>query len=151
MMIEEPIFVDESLLNLSPSEQEGESPLDDRIAELQEQLSQTLEQLHQCQQEKQEILDRIQQNKKKYKIILQLSAVVLLIASIVHFHQEMGQVGWNWLQSIAAILESSAEQLCGILLFLGLMYLLWKLFLYTIHAAAEEFMEGVDDDDLADW
>jgi len=134
----------------SPSEQEGESPLKQQDAELQQKLTQALEQLRLVEEEKQDILDQMKRSKKKTKLMLQLSGVVALLYAILRFHREMGQVGWSWLQAAADIFNITPEYLCGIALFSGSMYLLCKLFLCTIEAAAEDFMKEGNDDDLAD-
>ena len=109
--------------------------------ELLRQLQDTLEKLKQIEAEKEEILQSIEKTKKKYKYTLQFGLVVCILAAVIRFHREMGQVGWNCLQAVTYFFGGSPELLTGLALFLGGMYLLYLLFKWTVSAAVEDLLE----------
>lgn len=134
-------FASSVLKKMVSAEASAETTSSEEQVELFRQLQNTLEKLKQIEAEKEEILQSIDKTKKKHKYTLQLSLVFCILAAVIRFHQEMGQVGWNCLQAVTYFFGVSPELLTGLALFLGGMYLIALLFKWTISAAVEDLLE----------
>lgn len=157
MMLEQKL-TDDMTQNLTPSLAEGVSPMEisdtienDETYDLCRQLIALQEELEKTQREKQQILQQIEENKKRRNILLRLTAVTVIIAAICHFHLEMGQVGWNWMHSVAVFLDTTPQNLSGLLVFSAVMYLLWSVLKWTVHSAIEDLMAEEESDDDLDY
>ena len=149
-MLEEQVNVEENMLDTtlsvcpdeSPSSETQEEPLDQKIHELYE----TMEKLNEIEKKRLDSWIKLQKTKKRCQNFLKFSGITILLAAIVNFHQEMGQVGWNWLQWISTILNSHPEELCGLILVLAAIFLLIIIAKWTIQAAVEDlFGDSVHD------
>ena len=121
--------MENNIKNLPPSTQEGGEAPD----ELEKKLMQLL---------------ALQKNIKRSLTALRWGALLAAVSAVIAFNEEMGQIGWQWLCSIADFLEATPQHICGFMIFLSAAMLLWKGIKLTYRAALEELLEEDNDDSI---
>ncbi len=136
--------------NLNPEAMTVKSPEQEKQDILYQELHNTIEKLKQAEASHRETLEQIQKSKRRFVSTAKLAALTAVFAVIINFHREMGQVGWNIIQTMAAMLHLYPNELCGLLLFCGAAYLLLIVAKWVFAAAADDIFGGKDDD-LFKW
>ena len=147
-MLIEPMPMDEnSLERIIP-----EYADDDKNALMEQRYQELLaamDKLDEVERSRQEAWEQLQKSKKRFLNMTKYASLILVMCLIVNFHQEMGQVGWNCIQSVSAIFNFYPQEFCGLLLTLTAAWLLLIVAKWTFAAAADDLFGG-DDDDLSD-